>query len=605
VDVALARHPVMGGYLPRVGNKWVGVLSMIGYVHEETIPGLLAAMGTYPCIYRWSNRFVALGTKTAACEIKRIQKQWYNQVKGLSGIIREVIFNQASHKINHDALDMHQQTDSALMQNSNQNARFGYWTSTIVIMNEDKIILEQALHDLSCYAEQSGFACLKEDMNAFDAWLGTIPGHGSCNARRLFISSNNLAHLLPLNSVWTGKALSSNHSLLPVNAPPVFYASTTGQTPFRFHLDVGDVGHQMVIGPTGAGKSTYLELLIAQFLRYGGAQIFLFDKDYSHQALTKALGGKHYNLGQTKKLAFCPLADLSSASKKMRAQEWVENLVVLQNMVLTPEVTSGIHQAIESLSSDGQSQYRNLTVLQALVQNEHVRSALQYYTVQGAAGFLDGTSDLLKNNYLQTFEMKDLIVQKPQIYVPILQYLFNQIESSLEARPSYAPTLIILEEAWAYVSHPLFSQKLRDWLKTLRKKNARVVFTTQSLTDLYDPSTQSLTATTAAVIESCLTKVYLPHAHMDSEIHTLYQKMGLSHRQIEIIQKEGLPKRHYYVVTPEGDRLIDLELHELALSFLGLSRKKSSDLLHCHAEHGEHWLAQWLSQNKLNPISQE
>ena len=152
-----------------------------------------------------------------------------------------------------------------------------------------------------------------------DAWLGTIPGHGSCNARRLFLHSLNLAHILPLQSIWAGSRFNSPYSLLPAQSPPVFYAATTGKTPFRFHLDVGGVGHQIILGPTGSGKSTYLGFLIAQFLRYPNAQIFVFDKDFSHLALTTALNGYHYNPGEPGSLGFCPLTDLSSESAKMRA----------------------------------------------------------------------------------------------------------------------------------------------------------------------------------------------------------------------------------------------------------------------------------------------
>ncbi len=92
---------------------------------------------------------------------------------------------------------------------------------------------------------------------------------------------------LPLYTRWTGALNSDPASLLPPHSPPVFYAQTTGKTPFRFHLDVGDVGHQVILGPTGSGKSTYLGFLIAQFLRYPDAQIFVFDKDESHKASPK------------------------------------------------------------------------------------------------------------------------------------------------------------------------------------------------------------------------------------------------------------------------------------------------------------------------------
>jgi type IV secretion system protein VirB4 len=141
--------------------------------------------------------------------------------------------------------------------------------------------------------------------------------------------------------------------------------------------------------------------------------------------------------------------------------------------------------------------------------------------------------------------------------------------------------------------------KLRDWLKTLRKKNARVVFATQSLSDLYNPATKNLTQVTAAIMESCPTKIYLPNSHMDSEMKTLYQKMGLTDRQIEIIQQESIPKHHYYVVTPDGNRLIDLSLqpNSKAMAFIGLSNQHSQALIACQNQHGDAWLNHWLNES--------
>lgn len=603
LDCVLARHNVVGGYVPRVGEKHVIALSMAGYLNHETIPGLLEEMSTYPIIYRWSNRFIPLSEATAEREIKRYQKNWNNKVKGFFGIIKEAVFGGSTDKINIDALQMSQETTEALTANSSHSARFGYWTSTLILMHEDLVTIEQAAKELSKYLEQSGFGCIREDVNAFDAWLGTIPGHGSCNIRRIFVSSINLAHLLPLHTIWAGNSFSSSASLLPSNSPPVFYAATTGKTPFRFHLDVADVGHQIILGPTGAGKSTYLGFLIAQFLRYQDAQIFVFDKDYSHKALTVALGGYHYDIGNADELSFCPLADLSTESKKVRAEQFVENLVFLQNVTITPLIRSAIHSAVESLADEAHANSRNLTVLRSATQDNVVREALQYYTIEGQIKLLDATKDSLKTGYLQIFEMNWLLAQKPEIYLPVLIYIFDQIESRLEEAAGKKPTIIILEEAWLYISHPVFANKLRDWLKTLRKKNARVIFATQSLSDLYDPSTKALTSVTAAIMESCPTKVYLPNPKMESETRELYKKMSLNDRQIELIGHIGIPKRHYYVVTPEGNRLIDLgfsDAEPLALAFIGLSKENSNLLLDYHKKYGDEWVHQWLNYRGLD-----
>jgi len=598
IDVVLARKNVIGGYVPKVGNKSVRVISILGYVNEATIPSMLDELGAYPLVYRWSNRFIPLSETTAAQEIKRYQRNWHNKVKGFSGILRETFLGRPSEKVDVDALQMHQQTVDALTMNSNQSTRFGYWTSSVVCFHEDQTLLDEATRALTRYLEQSGFTCLTEDINAFDAWLGTIPGHGSCQVRRLFINSLNLAHCVPLYTPWTGSMASDLASFLPPHSPPVFYAETLGKTPFRFHADVGDVGHQVILGPTGSGKSTYLDFLIAQFLRYPNAQIFVFDKDESHKALTLALEGHYYDLGDTQTLAFCPLADLSTDSQKVRACQFIEDLLFLQQVTITPDIRTAIHRTIESLAHQEQTSSRNLTVFQAAVQHDMVRKALHYYTIAGQIKLLDATTDSFKLGHLQTFEMRWLLAQKPEIYLPVLRTIFDQIEAKLEAAQGSCPTLIILEEAWLYIGHEVFAKKLKDWLKTLRKHNARVVFATQSLADLYDPATQSLTATTAAILESCPTKVYLPHPSMDAEMKTLYRKIGLSDRHIEMLTQEAQVKRDYLVVREQDSSLIHLGLdapHSLPLAFIGLSKPKSQALLEYRTRYGSMWVYDWLN----------
>lgn len=602
LDVVLANRNVIAGYLPRVGENTVYILSIIGYLNEETIPGLLEELGTYPLVYRWSNRFIPLSDMTAEREIKRYVRNWNNKVKGFSGILKEAIFGKVSNKINQDAVQMSKQATTAISLNSSASTRFGYWSSTLVLMHTDIQLLEQAAKDLSAYLEQSGFSCIREDVHAFDAWLGTLPGHGSCNLRRVFINSINLAHALPLHTLWAGAAYSSPESLLPADSPPLFYAETTGKTPFRFHMDVADVGHQVVLGPTGSGKSTYLGFLIAQFLRYKDAQIFVFDKDYSQLGLTAALDGYHYDIGQNEELSFCPLADLSTETKQIRAIQFIEDLVFLQNVELTPEIRKAIRNTIVSLAESIHVHSRTLTVFHSEVQNEAVRSALSYYTLEGQLKLLDATDNAMHTDaYLQTFEMSWVLKQKPEVYIPILRTIFDRISACLEDSNRQGPSLIVLEEAWLYVSHELFSRQLKDWLKTCRKKNARVVFATQSLADLYDPSYKGLTETTATILESCPTKIYLPHPSMEAEIKTLYQKIGLTERQLEIILN-STPKQHYYLVSPEGNRLFDLNLESLALAFIGLSREKTKALLKCKATYPTNWLSHWLQQQE-GPIA--
>ena len=63
--------------------------------------------------------------------------------------------------------------------------------------------------------------------------------------------------------------------------------------------------------------------------------------------------------------------------------------------------------------------------------------------------------------------------------IPVLLYLFRRIEKRLTGEPS----LLILDEAWLMLGHPVFRDKIREWLKVLRKANCAAVLAPQSISD--------------------------------------------------------------------------------------------------------------------------
>jgi type IV secretion system protein TrbE len=169
--------------------------------------------------------------------------------------------------------------------------------------------------------------------------------------------------------------------------------------------------------------------------------------------------------------------------------------------------------------------------------------------------------------------------------VPVLTYLFRRIEKRLDGSPS----LIILDEAWLMLGNPVFRDKIREWLKVLRKANCAVVLATQSISD----------AERSGIIdvlkESCPTKICLPNgAAREAGTREFYERLGLNARQIEIIAT-AMPKREYYVATPVGRRLFDMSLGPVALSFVGASGKSDlKQVRDLYREHGRDWPLIWL-----------
>ena len=150
-------------------------------------------------------------------------------------------------------------------------------------------------------------------MNAVEAWLGTLPGNPYANVRQPIVHTLNLAHMMPVSAVWAGPERNTH-----LAAPPLMIAETRGTTPFRLDLHVGDVGHTLVVGPTGAGKSVLLATLALQFRRFIGAQVVLFDKGRSARAAALAMNGVALDLALDGDIAFQPLRDIDRARPNWR-----------------------------------------------------------------------------------------------------------------------------------------------------------------------------------------------------------------------------------------------------------------------------------------------
>jgi type IV secretion system protein VirB4 len=161
---------------------------------------------------------------------------------------------------------------------------------------------------------------------------------------------------------------------------------------------------------------------------------------------------------------------------------------------------------------------------------------------------------------VQTFETEGLLGTSAA--PAVLSYLFHRIERRLDGQP----TLILIDEGWLALDDPSFVAQLREWLKTLRKKNAAVIFATESLADL---ETNPITPT---IVGSCPTRIFLPNARAGEPlIGGVYRRFGLNERQIEILSR-ATPKRDYYCQSRSGNRLFDLGLGEVALAFTALSK---------------------------------
>lgn len=602
LNAVLADQELVGGFEPRIGRLAVRAVAVHGYPHESHA-GQCDFLNTLPFAFRWSHRVLPLGTREAAKHIRRHQLQWFKKRKGAAAWVQEMVGGKRDAAprpddelwLDQDARGLAEDAARAAAENASGAVRFCFSTQVAIVMKPDGSRADFVAGEILKVLNDAGFPGRIETVNALEAYLGSLPGHGYQNLRRPLLSTRNIADLLPVTRVWPG--LATNPSpFFPPNSPPLLWAATAGATPFRVNLHDSDVGHTLVLGKTGSGKSVLLALLAAQFRRYPGAQVFAFDVGYSMWALAEASGARHYDLaaGRVDVLCFQPLGGIDDAGERAWAAEWLETVFGLQGVTVTPPLRARIDRALELVALNERPN-RTLIELGVQLQDETLSVALRPYTVAGNYGqLLDATSDALADGPFQVFEMKHLLALDDRVALPVLLYLFRRIEQRLDGRP----TLIAIDEAWMALMHSLFGARVNQWLLQLRKQNAAVVLATQS------PAQLAQLAHRHTIIDSCVTKIYLPNPDAATPAHApLYRDLGLNEREIAIIA-QAAPKRHYYLKSPRGSRLFELGLGPVALSFLAARPGASMEETRRHLEaliatHGDDWPATLLEDRGL------
>ncbi|MDR1701524.1 MAG: conjugal transfer protein TrbE [Sporomusaceae bacterium] len=587
LDALLYDTPLAGELEPQLGKQHLAVVVPLVFPGESEF-GMFDVLNQQNFSYRWVTRFYCLDKQDALAEIGSFDRGWRSKIKPLTTTIRELITGFSDpDDVNVNAIYKIDEIKAAEQLVESDAAGYGFYSTMLIIMDENREIANNRAKDVVQKFLDLGLRAKIEDLNAVDAWFGSIPGNVYNHVRHPFLSTGNLTHMTPITDIWAGPARNQH-----LKSPALLYTRTIGNTPFRLNIHVGDVGHCMLIGPTGAGKSVQLCLMMAQFRKYKDARVFIFDKGASFKILTLAAGGRFYDLANEDKgsLSFQPLVKVDEEKERMWASEWICDFIRSENVTVTPGIKKHIWTALTGLAAM-EPKYRTLSSFKSLVQDKTVKEAISPLTVEGAYGnMFDSNSENLTFASWQTFEMEALM-NTPAIVSPTLMYIFHRIEQALDG----APTVITLDECWVFFDNPAFADKIREWLKVLRKSNASVVFATQSLADITDKPIF------ATIIESCRSKIFLPNQNaLESKNKQMYEACGLNSRQIQIIA-EAKPKKDYYYTSEHGSRLYDLDLGPVALAYCAVNKVDQVKAKQIVEEYGaENFAGHWGKYKGLN-----
>jgi type IV secretion system protein VirB4 len=255
LDAVLPDMAFTAGAVPMLGDSYIPTCTITSFP-PSAYPGILDDLNHLSLEYRWVTRFIFMDKEEATREIQKYRKRWFQKQKGIGALIKEQATKDASPFVDGAALANSADADAALNDLGSDAVAFGFFTATVTVWDRNLEAARRKVQKVKQVIQGRGFVVRDETLNSRDAWLGSHPGNVYANVRRPIVHTVNLAQLMPVSAVWAGEGESAHLRKVSGVGTSHVYCSTSGDTPFRLNLFVGDVGHTLIIGPTGAGKSS-------------------------------------------------------------------------------------------------------------------------------------------------------------------------------------------------------------------------------------------------------------------------------------------------------------------------------------------------------------
>lgn len=461
-------------------------------------------------------------------------------------------------------------------------AGLGEHTMSVLVRAGSLEALDKAAADCASALADIGAIAVREDICLEPAFWAQFPGNEDYAARTALISTGAFSGLASLHGFPTGEP-SDNHW-----GPAISVFETTASTPYFFNFHNADLGNFTLIGPSGSGKTVVLNFLAAQAQRLKPRTI-LFDKDRGSEIFVRGIGGHYATLRPGERTGFNPLQLADSPAARAFLRRWVSRLISRAGETLSPADEAIVANAVNA-NFDQDPSLRRLCYFQELLGGarrpgpDDLSARIAPWWGKGEHAWLfDNERDRLDlDRRVLGFDVTELL-DDPALRTPAMMYLFHRIEQRLDG----APTLILIDEGWKALDDPVFAARIRDWMKTLRKRNAIVGFGTQSARDALDSSVS------AAIIEQAATQIFMPNPRATAADYC--EGFGLTEQELSLVQTLPQHARCFLVKRANASVVARLDLSSMPDMLIALSGRESSVRLldELRRRHGDHPSAWW------------
>ncbi|MDA8020306.1 MAG: hypothetical protein MPN21_22945 [Thermoanaerobaculia bacterium] len=577
----------------QIGERWVVPISLVT-VPTEVRPSLVERLSHVRASYRIVHRLVMLDQESARKGIESKRRGWGLSAFSWSMVFRGLMGVRAVDRAESPRwlTDLEDECDEAIG---------GLWRDRHVLLTSVVFVYgktqEEAEHSAAAIREEmrrQGMGAERELWDLGEVWHGALPGVVSSNLRRHQVPLPYAVSLLSKQGVDSGPRRCPHPKYRHLG--PLLVVRTPAGEPYRLSLHADDVGHTLIVGPTGSGKSVLLNCLVFGQRRYRGAIVRSLDVDGSQVGHALASGSEYFELDPASSAPVAPLAMVGDVPGALHALGFVAELIHQQGVQVGPTELKLLRRALQQCG-ELDRQHRTLTTFAAKVSSQSLRTALSPYVEGGAYGALfDGVPAESKQRAPYVlYEMRHVLNSDATVRGPMVRHLLSEFLSALDQR---SLGVLAIEEGPRMMESSRIVSELKDVLQTVRKLHGSIWFVAHDPIDIVDgPLSTTLQG-------ACQTRIFLPRRSISERSAAAYRDLGLTDRLTEELT-EAVPRRQYLVTRPEGHQWFDLELSDLALAAMGVAGRESAELLKFKARHGERWLEHWLESRDVKTSERE
>ncbi|MDV4146640.1 type IV secretion system protein B4 [Shimia sp. FJ5] len=445
---------------------------------------------------------------------------------------------------------------------------FGNHHLSVAVYAESRDLLERAAAQIKRAGQEIMAVIVRENMALKATYFAQHPGNFGYRARRTPISSINFADFAALHGSVEGRGGKDSPWGEPITVLP-----SVGTSGYRFNFhEAGHagkepaVGHTLVLGRTGTGKTLTTAFLAAQSQRVG-TRLFFFDKDRGLEMAVRALGGKYHEVRAGVPTGLNPLATETDKRGRAWLSDWLGTLLSTHG-TLSGEQSRHIQNAVRQNAEAGTSlqTFESFeTLFRSLDDGGELQSRVGEWVPGGRYGWVFAANPsgptLALDSDIVGFDMTEILDMSTE-RMAVLSYIFRQIERVVEDR---RPTIIVLDEAWKLLDDAYFGARLESWLVTLRKMNCVVIMMTQYPSQLREARVGK------TIVETVPTQILFPN---DRATAGDYDFLRVSEKEAALLTQPTAGQR-IALVRSAGDSLfVDADLSALGdlLPILGGGR---------------------------------